>query len=131
MLPFLLFGYSLLLPSWKLQILDRTAARTTIRLWHELHVCTHVAHDFVDMLGRERDDEIFIATVAHDEIRAIAKCRRKNISSVHVCRIAHSPQNEIAGYVLLTMLIDANATMEWDQLRLQKRWLVAALFHTE
>ena len=60
---------------WTLHHIDFVSAKTTIRIWHELHVAKKIPHDFQDMI-HPSPNSLFMGVVKNDEIRAIAQCRR-------------------------------------------------------
>lgn len=105
--------------AWNLRRVDPLTARTTLRLWHELHVAKSITHDFEDLLA-PRGDEFYMAAVRHDEIRALAQCLGED--AVRVRALAHPPEQLEGPRVLLDLLRDSNATLEWASLKKQPRW---------
>lgn len=120
--------YPLLVASWSLQFLDRTCAKTTIRLWHELHVEKKIPHDFVSMVSPEQKG-FYLGAVKHEEIRAIALCERTGLCTIHIESIANAPQQHDAPHELMKMLRTMNTYSNLKKLRSQPRWYYEDLFY--
>ena len=105
------------------------SAKTTIRLWHELHESRRKAHDFADMLSPEKN-RIHIGAINHDEIRAIGLCERKNTDKMYLCRIAHHPDYLNGPIHLLNMCKDEKIMVNLEKLRNQQRWYCEAVLLT-
>lgn len=87
---------------YQLKKINTVTAKTTIRLWHELHVEKKVTHDFLPLLA-PRKDHLYFAAVRYDEIRAIAQCKKKK-NNILVQKIAYPPAQNDAIHYLLIML---------------------------
>lgn len=122
---------TVLLPSWKLVHLDHTSAKTTIRLWHELHKANNVAHDFSDLLSPNMRDHSFMASVMHDEIRAICQLGRDNLADSRMKRIAHPPNGEHGGHVLVILVAQAGVAVDWKSMKMQPRWMITCSYYIE
>lgn len=123
---------------WQLQHIDNTCAKTTIRLWHELHTVKCIPHDFCNMIAPQACAMgMYIGVVRHDEIRAIASCEHvveesavgRGSQRVRINAIAHAPQQPDAAIALLKLLCDRGAETDMDALRAQPRWYCELLFH--
>jgi hypothetical protein len=106
--------------------IDRLTAKTTIRLWHELHVEKKVAHDFLDLLA-PCNDHMYFAAVRYDEIRGIARCVFKN-EILTVQKFAYPPEEHYAIHSLLLLLNDDSVAVDWKVLQSQPRWYYEKLF---
>lgn len=58
---------------WHLASVDAITAKTTVRLWHQLHAARRQAHDFTPLLSPQTRDA-YLAAVRYDEVRAVAAC---------------------------------------------------------
>lgn len=67
--------------AWTLAPIDRVAATTTVRLWHDLHSSALQAHDFAHLLAPAPPAMTFFAAIQHDEMRACC-----HYSPWQVCR---------------------------------------------
>lgn len=115
--------------SWLLTPLDTCTARTTIRLWHELHVARKVPHDFMDLLAPQRvTSGMFWGAVRCDDIRAIAYCSRCENNIPRIVRVAHAPDQPDASVALLHLLNRERIEPDWDALRTQPRWFCEEIF---
>lgn len=112
---------------WTLHHIDTTCAKTTIRLWHELHVAKKIAHDFQDMV-HPLPNSLYLGVVRNDEIRAIAQCRRRHLNSISVSKIAHAPEQLDAVVMLLNLLNERNTLPDWQTMRRQPRWYYEELY---
>jgi len=111
---------------WTLRHIDNVCAKTTIRMWHELHVAKKIPHDFQDMIYPSQNS-LFMGVVKNKEIRAIAQCRRiKN--SMNVSKIAHAPEQLDAGVMLLNLLNERNTLPEWQIIKKQHFWYYEELY---
>ena len=54
--------------AWTLAPIDRVAATTTVRLWHDLHSSALQAHDFAHLLAPAPPAMTFFAAIQHDEM---------------------------------------------------------------
>lgn len=112
--------------AWNLVFLDNMSAKTTIRLWHELHESKHKAHDYADMLSPEKN-KIHVGAINHDEIRAIGLCERKSLDQIYLCRIAHHPDHLNGPIHLLNMCKEKKIMLDLQKLRNQQRWYYEAV----
>ena len=120
----MLFVFSL---GWTLHHISPINAKTTIRLWHELHVEKKIPHDFQDMVY-PLGNSLYLGVVKNDEIRAIAQCRRKNLNSISVSRIAHAPEQLDAVIALINLLHECRALPDWQIIQRQHRWYYEELY---
>lgn len=116
--------------AWNLHVIDRMCAKTTIRLWHDLYVEKQIAHDFADLLAPEKE-ALYIGVTRHDEVRAIASCRRKNVKTVEIHAIAHAPVQPEAAVALIHLMHESNLQPNWDAMKSQPRWFCEELFLLE
>ena len=123
-----MFLYFYLLYTWNLKYVDIVTARTTVRLWHELHVAQKKDHDFQSLLSPNKDG-FFIAAVRHDEIRSIAFCKRENLTSVYVNVIAHPPDHLNSPVELLILLRNNKIELSKEVRIIQPRWYYENMFH--
>ena len=128
------FSISILHNGWKIKMLEPSSAKTIIRLWHELHVEKHIAHDFTNMLSPKLDKkEFYIAASRHGDIKAIAHCTRQNCTNASVKQIAHSP-NQLDGPVILLEMTEHKYhkiyySVDYNVLKSQNRWYLEALLN--
>ena len=120
----MLFLFSL---GWTLDHISPLCAKTTIRLWHELHVVKKIPHDFQEMVYPQRNS-LYLGVVKNDEIRAIAQCRRKTLNSISVSRIAHAPEQLDAVVALINLLNECRALPDWQIIKRQHRWYYEELY---
>jgi len=119
----------LFLYTWNLKHIDLVTAKTTIRLWHELHVVQKKEHDFSQSLASPHKKGFYIAAVCHDEIRSIALCERNDLTSVHAKIIAHPPDHFNAPVELLTLLREHNIVLSEEIQSTQPRWYYENMFY--
>lgn len=106
--------------------LDVVHAKTIIRLWHELHVERHVAHDFSAMLAPKQQAS-YIGVANHDDMRAIAECRSSD-DCVLCVSVAHAPNQPDAARVLLKMIAESDVLFDFGRLSAQPQWMLEATF---
>lgn len=113
---------------WNLQTIDAVTARTTIRLWHELHVQHKVPHDFASLLAPETDsvDTRYWAAVRHQEIRSIIKCTA-TVDALEPSLLAHAPHQTNAGTALILLLREEHTHVRWSRMKDQPRWFLEGL----
>lgn len=118
--------YFLSLPAYKIQTIDTVTTKTTIRLWHEIHVCKKTSHDFTSLLSPEVNG-YYIAAIKYNEIRAIANCKIVD-EQTFLRSIAHAPAQPDAGIALLKRLKEIKVEPYWNTLKNQKIWYLEELF---
>ena len=106
--------------------IDKVTAKTTIRLWHELHVEKKIAHDFLDLLAPS-NNHLYFAAVRYDEIRGIARCVSKD-EIITLQKFAYPPEEYHAIHSLLLLLKDDSFAVDWKFLQSQPRWYYDRLF---
>jgi hypothetical protein len=112
--------------------LDKISTRTTIRLWHELYVEKKMAHDFQDLLRPNTlNDNFFVGAVIHDEIRAIAKCKRDDMTSNSIEKIAYAPEYDAIGDVFIQELVKNKYQIMKSMPKEQPRWYIAHMYYKE
>ena len=60
--------------TFRLERVDTITVRTTMRLWHDLHVASGTAYDFEHMFAPAQTQHEFMACVLNDEVHALARC---------------------------------------------------------
>ena len=118
---------SLLVPV-NVKHIDYVTARTTMRLWHDIHVERQIEHDFQDMFDprqARRKGSFFVAAVGNDEIKAIVQCTRRGVSHLAMRRIAHAIDHEGAAEALVKMMIHERITVDETIRTQQPRWFLA------
>ena len=95
-----LFFYFTSLPTYIIQNIDTVTAKTTIRLWHEIHVCKKITHDFTNLLSTEVNG-YYIAAVRYNEIRAIAI----GPNPINLTLITSVPVNPICKMLEVLMMV--------------------------
>lgn len=115
--------------SWQLKHIDIITAKTTIRLWHELHCSKKESHDFAQLISPEKkQSQFYIASINHDEIRAIGLCERENLYDVYLTGIAYPPDNLDSSTKLIRMMNDnTNTSINYVKLKTQTRLYCEAL----
>ena len=116
--------------AWQLHHIDTMCAKTTIRLWHELHVARKIPHDFTRVLSPQPRD-CYIAISRHEDMRAIAICNRQKPTDIRISTIAHHPDAQDAVVVLIKLLIANKTRTEWRDIRAQPRWFFETLYLAE
>lgn len=115
---------------WQLALIDNISAKTTIRLWHELHCVKRIPHDFQNMIAPTiRDNEFYMSMIKYNEIRAIAQCEMKD-DTILLCAIAHPPEYLDGALTLLHNTHDLPIGIKWEDLRFQTKWFCEALLTT-
>ncbi len=115
--------------AWEMHHVNGLCAKTTIRLWHELHVAQNIPHDFTQVLSpRQRD--CYIAISRHEDIRAIAICNRPGPSDLRIATIAHHPYAQDAVAALIKLLLANETSTDWKDIRAQPRWFFETLYIT-
>lgn len=123
-----MFLFVYFISAWSLKHIDLVTAKTTVRLWHELHVSQKKEHDFQALVS-PHNDGIYFAAIRHDEIKSIAFCKRADLTSLQVTMIAHPPEHLNAPVHLLTLLRD-NKIVSSNNLRVsQPKWYYESMFH--
>lgn len=122
----MLLTLAILIPSWNLHTLDPCSAKTIVRLWHDLHEVHQREHNFMDMTSPKSYDAYF-AIVRHEEIKAIAACKRSSKLQIH--RVAYRHDSVDASIYLMSHLKAANICSCTDsfkktQSKLYLEWLV-------
>tara|TARA_B100001063_G_C16552146_1_gene446590 strand:+ start:215 stop:613 length:399 start_codon:yes stop_codon:yes gene_type:complete len=112
--------------AWSMNALEKSYAKTIVRLWHELHVEKGLVHDFSSMLAPNQD-ATYIGVAMHDDVRAIAECRTLD-AITRVSSIAHAPNNPDAARILLEMINETVGHVDYTPLQNQPRWLLEATF---
>lgn len=114
-----------IVPGCRLVHLDRLTSRTTIHLWHELHVGQNKAHDFEHVL-KPCADSCYLGVEQEDMIHAIALCQRINLQVINVIGIAHHPQS--AHMVAPLITLSRFAGMNWSYTKKQQRVFYEAAY---
>tara|TARA_B100001989_G_C24541977_1_gene468168 strand:+ start:1021 stop:1410 length:390 start_codon:yes stop_codon:yes gene_type:complete len=114
--------------SWNLNYIDLVTAKTTIRLWHELHVVQKKEHDFQSLISPQKDG-FYVAAVRHDEIRSIALCKRNDLSTIYVKMIAHPPDQLNGPVELLSLLRKNNLVLSKEIKNFQPRWYYENMYY--
>ena len=106
---------------------ERGAAKTIVRLWHDMHTEKGVQHDFQRMLAPE-EGGFFVGGEVAGDIRAIACCKRVGVAKAKVARIAYAPYNSYVGSRLLHLLIlEESMQVDWETMREQKAFFLEAM----
>ena len=93
--------------AWSLAPVDRVAATTTVRLWHELHARATQAHDFAHMLAPPAADATFVAAVRREELRALALLQRCDEDGATLLQgVACHPDHPLAASQLVGLLTE-------------------------
>ena len=106
--------------------MDAMEARTTARLWHELHVARGQAHDFAPALA-PAPRATYVALAAGGVVRALAACDRPARTPC-VAVVAHHPDHAPAAAALVRRLAADGVPPAWDQLRRQPRLYLEGLY---
>ena len=117
---------------WSMVSLDRTAATTMVRLWHEIHETRREAHDF-SMLLAPFDEELEFYGVSHNEyIRAIAVMKKEHQKeSTLLCGIAHHPDQRQAVSVLIDLMYKLPNPPSYDsRIQIQTRVFCELMYRT-
>lgn len=122
----MLFAVSFVL-GYHLVFLERYAAKTAIHLWHDLHKCKGMGHDFSPLLAPNVKG-IFIGVVRHDEIKAIANCERYNLQTLRAKTLAHPPEEYEGACQLLRLLHERHALVDLNTIWRQPRWYMEELY---
>lgn len=105
--------------SWSVPFVVHTlepyVAKTTIRLWHDLHVATRSPHEFQSMLAPSTDD--FLGLVVHDELRSIVRCHTSDDGRQSIQAVAYAPGHMAVGVELIDALASKNITVDLSSLR--------------
>jgi hypothetical protein len=117
--------------NYKIQFVDKVTARTTVKLWYNIHILKREAHDFSALLGPQKNDILYIGAIRFDEVRAIASCRRTNFTKIQGVQIAHAPDDCEAVCHLLRELSRSEDFVDYVQIRKQTRWFYEALYLSE
>ena len=115
----------MILHPWKLQIIEPYCAKTTIRLWHELHVEKKISHDFVSMVSPSINKDVYFAAILYNDIRAIAECERSSPNCLQIKNIAHAPNQLDACQILVYLMSSDNIYMLNKN---QPRWYLESLY---
>lgn len=124
-----LLMYCLTLIPITISRINFVTARTTLRLWHDLHVEKKIAHDFDDIFDPNHcKKSVFVAAIMNDEIKAIVQCNRNDDSDILMRRMAHAPHHEVAGDALIQLLVN-HISIEYAMSKTQPRWFLAYNFY--
>ena len=119
-----------ILYTWNLNHVDLVTAKTTIRLWHELHVVQKKEHDFQSLISPHKDG-FYVAAVRHDEIRSIALCKREDLTTIYVNMIAYPPDHLNGPVELLKLLRRNNIVISKKVKNIQPRWYYESMYYTD
>lgn len=124
--------------------IDTLTARTTLRLWHDLHVEKKLAHDFQGVFDPRQDECIYLAGVMSDEIKAIAQCQigkdyvydtSESLDDyahmLAVRSIAYAPQCDPIADAFVKLLAQKSVSVDVAIRSKQPRWYIAYAFYTE
>lgn len=114
--------------SYKIQFIDKVTARTTLKLWHNIHILRREPHDFSHLLGPQKKDVLYVAAISLDEVKAIGSCRRKELTKLQINQIAHAPDESEAACYLMREMSQGEDFVDFDQMRKQSRWFYEALY---
>ena len=131
--------------TFRLVRVDTITVRTTMRLWHDMHVASGTAYDFEHMFAPAQTHHEFMACVLNDEVHALARCdvvypkayvapipmvrRRQSSVERRIDGVAHAPHGIEAADTLIRMLA-MDGMLPHPLLRdRQPRWSVAMLFY--
>ena len=114
---------------YKIQNIDIVTAKTTIRLWHEIHVCKKTSHDFLSLVSPEVNG-YYVAAVKYNEIRAIANCKHIE-EHTYLRNIAHAPDQPDAAVALIESLNQIKVRPYWHTLKNQKIWYFEELYNLD
>lgn len=118
--------------SWHIKHVDIITAKTTIRLWHELHYIQKKPHDFEILISPEKKpSHLYFAAVKYDEIRALALCERNKQNDLYLSLIAYPPEYHDSPVALISMIKDLNISIDFKKFRSQTRLYYEALLLTE
>jgi hypothetical protein len=121
---------------------DILTVRTTLRLWHDLHVATATAYDFEHLFAPAQTRQEFVAAVLDGEVHALARCEvGHNARSLPLGRlpgsgwrlegVAHAPRRSEAADALVRMLATEGARPHPRLSDRQSRWCVAMAFYVD
>ena len=139
---FVVAAFSVLMPL-RMRSIDKVTARTTLKLWHDLHVERKIAHDFQSVFEPTMESKQFVGGVMNDELKLIAVCTHTTTADLHLQTIAYAPNHESLVDEFLKLLADNNTNFEntenqtqfygnlqiSSKLTNQPRWLLAYTFH--
>lgn len=114
--------------------IDQITARTTIRLWHELHVERKIAHDFQDIchpIPSPTPDQklVYLGAIVNFEIKAIVQCTGDASDTICVRRVAHAPHHEVVADCLVRNVANENTMLDSTMKTHQARWFIAYNFY--
>lgn len=110
---------------------ERAAAKTIVRLWHDLHVEKGVEHDFQRMLA-PNEGGFFVGGDVAGDIRAIACCNRVGVAKARVERMAYAPYHAYVGsWLLHHLIIEEKMDVEWDSMRQQDAFFLEAMLASQ
>tara|TARA_A100001015_G_C14775487_1_gene627042 strand:+ start:42 stop:422 length:381 start_codon:yes stop_codon:yes gene_type:complete len=93
--------------NYSVKIIEPYSAKTTIRLWHELHREKKLSHDFSEMIS-PCIDYTYFALIRCNEIRSISECERNTLGIIHIKCMAHAPNSSHESALLLKDLFGKN-----------------------
>ena len=104
-----------------INIVDKTSAYTTLRLWHELYISKNIAHDFQQMLSPPNDNDKYYGLIQHNQYRAIALCRSNEET---IQSLAYAPEEKDSACCLLHMLFDVGIVFDIKSNKHQPLWIL-------
>ena len=116
--------------SWQFQHIDKVSARTTIRLWHEMHILRKIPHDFISLF-EPNIEGLYVAAVRHGEIKSIALCSSIDTRILTICNIAHAPEEFYAACKLIELANTRGIKSDWNKLKSQPRWFCEQIYQTK
>lgn len=137
MSPFFSVYYSMLwcavaLCAIQLSKLDYITTRTTMRLWHSLHVAEQKEHEFEFLFAPSHPDCFHIGAIVNGEVHAIARCRHAShdLSGSSLVGVAHAPHQDGFACEMVRLLAENCSVVSSDSLaRHQPRMAVAHMFY--
>lgn len=118
--------------TWTIAPIDRVAATTTVRLWHDLHSSALKSHDFTHLLAPPPPEMTFVAVLQHDEMRAVAYLLQRDADGggpVRLHGVAYHPYYPRAATELIERLCGTRRLGGCDKsMRAQHRILFEVLY---
>ena len=110
---------SLLVFAWNLHKINHITAITTVRLWNELYKEKKIAHDFEVMLAPPKEHNIYMASVNHQEIKAIGRLDKYKNGTHKLNRVAYHPSSPEGALEIIKLLSEEDIQFDWGTLKTQ------------
>jgi len=134
MLP-LLFTFSLLVPnlSWNVRPVTFDTMKSTLNLWRDDYQELSLEYNSTfEMIGWHATtaNKDCLGLYHNYELRALSQVFQSG-KEIHLRSLITPEDEDVAGTILMYKLLEFDIKVDWEALKLNPRWYIAALFIKE